>query len=100
LIDDPVDVICFQETQAFSHEVDLSNEDYLSRYHWFWNPAEKPGYSGVAAAIKTMPDSVRNSIVGKEIDREGRLLVTGLSNIQILNAYIPNGGRDLYRLDY
>src|SRR5262249_54520331 len=65
-----------------------------------WNPAEKPGYSGVAILSKKEPLSVRHGMGVPEIDREGRVLCAEFSDFVLINSYFPNSQRDHARLGY
>lgn len=96
------DVIALQEIKATREQVDpkLWNP---RKYHSFWNPAQKPGYSGTAIYTKQAPLEVRYGIGRKdteEFDREGRILELEFKDFTLLNCYFPNSQRDHARLDY
>ena len=95
---DSADIYCFQEVKALPDQVPLL--ECPSGYHQFWNPAKKAGYSGVATFTKEEPKSVIIGEADNDWDDEGRVIVTKFDEFTLLNVYIPNGGRDLGRLDY
>jgi exodeoxyribonuclease-3 len=93
------DVVCLQEVKARPEQLgpELANP---RRYHAFWHPAEKPGYSGVAVFCRREPLSVRYGLGRPEIDREGRVLTVEFDNYILINSYFPNSQRDHARLGY
>jgi exodeoxyribonuclease III len=93
------DVVCLQEVKATHDDLDEKHRN-PSKYHAFWHPAEKAGYSGVAIYSKKEPLDVRYGIGDKEIDREGRVLVAKYPNFTLINAYFPNSQRDHARLPF
>lgn len=93
------DVVCLQEIKATPEQLD----EFLlhpKRYHSFWHPAEKPGYSGVAIYSKKEPDRIVHGIGVPEIDREGRVLTAEFGEIAVISAYFPNSQREHTRLGY
>lgn len=95
---DNADIYCFQEVKAFPEQVPLL--ECPQNYHKFWNPAKKAGYSGVATFSKVEPKSVIIGDRDNDWDDEGRVIVTKFDEFTLINVYIPNGQRDLGRLDY
>jgi exodeoxyribonuclease-3 len=93
------DVVCVQEIKAAPEQLDekLRNPN---RYHAFFHPAEKAGYSGVAVFTKREPLSVEYGIGKKEFDREGRVLTVEFGNFVLINSYFPNSQRDHARLPF
>jgi len=90
------DVVCLQEIKARPDQVDHDFGDYQV----FWNPAQKPGYSGTAVLTKTSPLSVSNGIGHPEHDGEGRVITVEFREFFVVNVYTPNSQRELTRLDY
>src|SRR5688572_6675530 len=82
--DQAADVVCLQEIKVRPEQLpsELVNP---SRYHSFWHPAEKPGYSGTAIFSKKDPIAVRYGIGHQEIDREGRVLIAEFKNFTVMN---------------
>lgn len=94
------DVICLQEIKAKPEQVEISSVQSLSDYLYYWNPAQRAGYSGVVTFSKSQPETVQIEIGVKKFDVEGRVVVTTHSDLMLINAYFPNGKRDHERLDY
>ena len=93
------DVVCLQEMKAKADQVppQINPPD---GYHAFWNPAQRPGYSGVATLCRKAPKGVRMWMGIPEFDAEGRTLVTDHGDFLLVNAYFPNGKSGPERLDY
>lgn len=93
------DVLCLQEIKVLPEQV---SDELLhpKRYHSFWHPAEKPGYSGVAIYTRKEPLAVRYGTGRPEIDREGRVVTVEFANHSVVSAYFPNSQRDHARLPY
>jgi exodeoxyribonuclease-3 len=90
------DILCLQEVRARPEQVDLD----LQGYHVFWNPAERPGYSGTAVFSRTEPLGARYGMgIGKH-DAEGRVITLEYEDFHLVTVYTPNSKGDLSRLDY
>ncbi|MFM8319993.1 MAG: exodeoxyribonuclease III [Chloroflexota bacterium] len=96
------DVLCLQEVRARPEQVKPEQLAALSALYpqSVWNPAERPGYSGVATFIKQPPLEVNLGLGADEFDREGRVICTRHSGFLLFNIYFPNGGRDIERVPY
>jgi len=92
------DLLLLQEVKARREQVELpaAAEDWTVA----WNPAEKPGYSGVACLSRVPPLSERHGIGAPEHDREGRVLTLEYESFYVVNVYTPNAQNELRRLDY
>lgn len=90
------DILCIQETRALPEQVDLALDGYLQ----YWNPAQKPGYSGTAIFTRLAPVSTIKGMGVPEHDTEGRVLTAEYDDFYVVNVYTPNAKRDLSRLDY
>jgi len=84
------DVYLFQEIkidedaiQDFKHTWD--------GYEFYYHPAEKRGYSGVATLTKRGPKEVRYGCGHAAYDAEGRCLLTDFGDLAVLNLYLPSG---------
>jgi exodeoxyribonuclease-3 len=98
----PPDVLCLQEVRA---KPDQFEDEYLARlaavYPWItWNPAVRPGYSGVATLARTQPLEVRLGLDSPEFDREGRVICYRYPGFLLFNIYFPHGGHELGRLPF
>lgn len=93
------DILGMQEIKAEPHQLepDLSQPE---GYHAFWNPAERKGYSGTALFTKRAPVSISYELGDPEFDREGRTIIAEYEDFVLINAYFPNGGRDLSRVPF
>lgn len=92
------DILCVQETKAHPAQLDGS----ITRpdgYHSLWQPAERKGYSGVAAYFKKKPLST-GTLGVDEFDVEGRVQVLEYRAFTLINAYFPNSRPERARLDY
>ncbi|MGH7198858.1 MAG: exodeoxyribonuclease III [Candidatus Omnitrophota bacterium] len=97
------DIICFQEIKVQVPQLPPELH-YPAGYHAYWNPAKRPGYSGVAVYTKQKPLSVKTSFGVSRFDDEGRHLEVEYDDFTLFNIYFPNGKRDgerlRYKLDY
>ena len=93
------DVVCVQETKALAEQVDDALREPLG-YHASWHSAEKKGYSGVATFSRRPPLRVVEGLGRRDVDREGRVLISEYPGLFVVNAYFPNSQRDHARLPY
>ncbi len=93
------DVLCLQEIKARPEQ--LPEEARTPEaYEAIWNPAMRPGYSGVATFLRETPNAYDLGMGAPEFDDEGRLIRTRHEDFWLYNVYFPNGQRDLGRLQY
>lgn len=93
------DVVCIQEIKARPDQIPPSL--LPSAWHVEWNPAQRPGYAGVATFFRFPLRAPTTRGIGNSVhDSEGRVLVTEFPKLFLVNAYIPNAQRELTRLDY
>ncbi len=83
------DVLCFQEIRAKLEQVPESFN--LKGYYSYWNPAEKPGYSGVAILSKQEPDKVTTKMGHPAMDHEGRYIQLDFGDLSVISIYLPSG---------
>ena len=97
------DFICFNELKIdndLSHK-NKYNKLYENDYKSYWYcPAEKKGYSGVAIFTKYAPLSVQYGINKSQHDNEGRVITLEYDEFYLVACYTPNAGDKLKRLDY
>lgn len=94
------DVLCLQEIKVRPEQI---SADYLARLNQrniYWNPAERPGYSGVATIIKQAPLSVDFGIGIPLFDREGRMIRLKFPGFTLFNVYFPSGQRGQDRVSF
>ena len=92
------DILCLQEIKAKPDQVLYDFDGYEE----FWNPAERPGYSGTAILVsENFKSAVREeNIVKNEIAiSEGRVLVLEFPEFYLVDVYTPNSKPDLSRLE-
>ncbi len=93
------DILCIQETKAQDDIMrDIARE--MDGYELFVNSAVKKGYSGTAVLTRLKPQSHTYDIGNEEHDQEGRIISVEYDSFYLVNAYIPNSGHELKRLDY
>ena len=86
------DVVCIQETKSQPDAAPALLLENLG-YKYYWHPAQRKGYSGVATFCKTEPSKVFKGIGINKYDEEGRVLRTDFDDLTIINSYFPNGGQ-------
>ncbi len=65
-----------------------------------WNPAERPGYSGVATFYRDTPDEISLGLDNSKFDIEGRVVRTRHGDLVFYNVYFPSGQRGQERVDF
>ena len=65
-----------------------------------WNPAKRPGYSGVATLYRESPDEIKLGLNKSKFDLEGRVIRTRHSDLVLYNTYFPSGQRGSDRVDF
>jgi len=96
------EVLCLQEVRSKPSQIETSHLDSIetSFSHIIWNPAARPGYSGVATLANIAPEETRLGLEIPEFDSEGRVICTRHPDFLLFNIYFPNGGRDLNRVPF
>jgi len=93
------DLLCLQEIKARPDQLTEEQRD-VSGYQTIWNPAERPGYSGVATFVREEPLEVEMGMDAPQFDIEGRVIRTRHPDFLLYNVYFPNGQRGRDRVDY
>ena len=93
------DVLCLQEIKARPDQLTADQLDFPG-YEVAWNPAERPGYSGVATFHKETPLEIQKGFGEERFDVEGRVIRTRHPNFLLYNVYFPNGQRGHDRVEY
>lgn len=94
------DILCLQEIKARPEQLNLEQKSFFKGYEAYWNPAERPGYSGVLTLVKDNTAVNEMGIGIEKFDCEGRVIQTKMKDFRLFNIYFPNGGRDLMRVPY
>ena len=103
LENDRPDVLCLQEIKSRPEQIseDVRN---LGFPYVIWNPAEKPGYSGVATFQNEFTPDNGTGLGLSRFDGEGRVIWTKHELFRLYNIYFPNGQRGhdrvIYKLDF
>jgi len=100
VLEQGADVICLQEIKAQPHQLEEADRQKWRGYQEIWNPAERPGYSGVLTLTRGHPKRAEKGFGVPEFDREGRVIQTEWDDFVLFNVYFPNGQRDHERLQY
>ncbi|MGE5251991.1 MAG: exodeoxyribonuclease III [Bacteroidota bacterium] len=93
------DVLCLQETKVRPEQLTEEQRTFPG-YEVIWNPAERPGYSGVATFLRQPALEARRGMSAPRFDMEGRLIQTVHPGFHLFNIYFPNGGRGPERVRY
>ena len=100
LIDQDADVICLQEIKARPDQLSEGERSLFDGYLEDWNPAERPGYSGVATFTRRPPIQTSHGLGRAAFDLEGRVIRNRYSDLHLLNVYFPSGQRGLDRVAF
>jgi exodeoxyribonuclease-3 len=93
------DVLCLQEIKARPEQLKDEHRN-VDGYQIIWNPAMRPGYSGVATLLRVPAVKTETGMNEPRFDQEGRAIATHFEDFILFNIYFPNGQRDLARLTY
>jgi len=96
------DIIGLQEIKISHAKREEAQLDFKG-YEEYWNPAERPGYSGTAILVKSSKLKVQSYKAGigvEEFDKEGRVQTLEFDKFYFVNCYFPNANHELSRLKY
>jgi len=93
------DILCLQEIKAKEDQID-KDPILKAGYQYFINPAERPGYSGVATLYNQEPKFKKRGIGLEKFDIEGRVIQFTYPEFELFNIYFPNGGQENKRVPY
>jgi exodeoxyribonuclease-3 len=94
------DILCLQEIKAHPQQISEDDHKVFDGYHADWNPAQRPGYSGVATFNRKYALEKHIGLADKRFHGEGRVVVSRTEDFYLYNIYFPNGQRDHGRLTY
>ncbi len=94
------DVLCLQEIKADKSQIEHGEFHNLEEYNFYWNSAERKGYSGVLVLSKEKPEDISYGIGLEKFDKEGRLIRLKYPNFTLFNVYFPNGKSSEERLQF
>jgi len=93
------DLLCLQEIKARPDQL-TDEQRSVPGYRITWNPAERPGYSGVASLAREEPLETKLGMGAPHFDIEGRVIRTRHPDFFLYNIYFPNGQRGRERVEY
>ncbi len=93
------DIIGLQEIKAKREQLPTDLLE-VAGYQLILNPAQRPGYSGMAIYSKKRPNSISKFLGFNRFDNEGRLIELEFADFNIMNLYLPNGGRQKQDMVY
>lgn len=93
------DILCLQEIKVRPEQL-KGGQDNFPGYEVIWNPAERPGYSGVATFLRNPCLELCLGMDAPLFDVEGRLISTLHPGFRLFNVYFPSGQRGRDRVDY
>lgn len=95
------DVLCLQEVKARADQLAEDQREFEG-YVSVWNPAQRPGYSGVLTLVRGQGDEEGPGLgLGLErFDVEGRVIRTRHPGLLLFNVYFPSGQRGHDRVEY
>jgi exodeoxyribonuclease-3 len=94
------DVVCLQEIKARPDQLTNAQHTLFEPYQAVWNPAERPGYSGVLTLTNEKEIASTLGLGIEHFDLEGRVIQTHFQDFTLFNIYFPNGGRDHSRVPF
>ncbi len=96
------DVFCLQEVRSKPSQIEEIHRSNLENAFSSitWNPASRPGYSGVAMLANRSPEEIRLGLERPEFDAEGRVICARYPGFLLFNIYFPHGGHDLSRVPF
>jgi len=94
------DVICLQEIKTRPEQLPKEQAIFHKEYFPVWNPAARPGYSGVATLVRGVIPEHSCGFGDESYDTEGRVIQSRFTEFRLFNIYFPNGQRDQGRLTY
>ncbi len=94
------DAICYQEIKARPDQLTQAQMELFGDYDVAWNPAEKPGYSGVATFHRQPASDVALGFGEERFDVEGRVIQSSFKDFMLFNIYFPSGTSGRARVDY
>lgn len=93
------DILCLQEIKAQEDQIDVLTIQSMG-YEYYFHPANKKGYSGVAILTKHKPNLVKIGMDMDCYDCEGRVLRADYGDMTVICVYIPSGTMGDIRQDF
>jgi len=98
------DVLCLQEIKARPDQLSAAQRSF-DGYQAIWNPAGRPGYSGVLTLVRDADGGGRSpeaqlGLANERFDVEGRVIRSRHPGFILFNVYFPSGQRGHERVAY
>lgn len=93
------DILCLQEIKVRPDQLNDAQRNFPG-YEVLWNPAERPGYSGVATFLRALCLEHCLGLNVPLFDVEGRVISTLHNGFRLFNVYFPSGQRGRERVEY
>jgi len=93
------DLVCLQEVKARPDQLTEAQLLSLPLAH-IWNPAQRPGYSGVTTFHREPPLDMQLGLGDPRFDVEGRIISTLHPGFRLFNVYFPSGTRGQERVGF
>ena len=90
LVKQQADFVCLQEVRANLNLLSESNYQ-LPGYYSYFEPAIRPGYSGVAIYCRHIPTHVEKKLGYPLADEEGRYIHVEWNHLTVASLYFPSG---------
>lgn len=98
------DMVCVQETKAEAEQLPDEIRNIPGYQAFFSHSKGRKGYSGVGTYTKIKTISTHVGFTVKDLDDEGRTMVTyfdsPVGEVALINCYFPNGGSGPVRLEF
>jgi exodeoxyribonuclease-3 len=100
------EAICLQEIKVQPHQLKQEHLLEFADYEAAWNPAQRPGYSGVATLLRRAAwegrrlPACKTGLGVSEFDAEGRVIRTQMDGFWLYNVYFPSGQRGQERVSF
>lgn len=94
------DVVCHQEIKSSPEQFSAEQLATFKGYEGVWNPAQRPGYSGVVTFTAKKSQAADLGFGDPKFDVEGRVIQTHFDDFELLNVYFPSGTSGMHRVAY
>jgi exodeoxyribonuclease-3 len=84
------EIVGIQEVRAFAEQLPPGLRA-PRRWHVHYQPAQRPGYSGVGLFSQRPPDAIETQLGIPRFDAEGRVQIARFGRLVVVNAYFPKG---------
>lgn len=93
------DIIGLQEIKISADQIPPALKQ-IPGYQLIFNSGKRAGYSGTAIYTRIKPKAINKFLGMDRFDDEGRLVELEFADFNIMNLYLPNGGRQKQDMVY